>query len=138
MPNVAILIGNSNYDSLEKLACCHCDLLAINQLLEATGKYEYITIIEDSPAADLKKRLRESIEKLNKPDELFFYFTGHGYMHDSELFHCSINFDSERPNQTGLSTEELHIILRLAEANLVVKVIDSCHSGTSLIKSEID
>jgi hypothetical protein len=83
-------------------------------------------ITENAAADDLKQRLRDTIEKVKSPSELFFYFTGHGYVRDGELFHCATNFDGERPNETGLSTSELHTILRLADANLVVKVIDAC------------
>ena len=110
----------------------------MRQLLEATEKYESIAVIENVAADDLKQRLRDAVDKVNTPAELFFYFTGHGHARDGELFHCATNFDGERPNETGLSTTELHTILRLADAALVVKVIDTCYSGTPLIKSETD
>jgi hypothetical protein len=138
MANAAILVGNTDYSRLQQLACCHADLLAIKQLLEGTEKYDSIVMIENAPADDLKQQLRDSIDKVKAPGELFFYFTGHGYARDGELFHCATNFDDTRPNETGLSTSELHTILRLADASLVVKVIDTCYSGTPLIKSETD
>ncbi len=138
MANTAILVGNTKYLSLPPLECCDDDLSAIGQLLQATEKYESIVVIENAAADDLKQRLRDAIDKVKNPGELFFYFTGHGYARDGELFHCAINFDGARPNETGLSTSELHIILRLADASLVVKVIDTCYSGTPLIKSQTD
>src|ERR1019366_10651278 len=36
----------------------------------------------------------------------------------------------------GLSNSELHALLRSPEANLVVKVIDACSSGSLLVKSD--
>lgn len=45
MANTAILIGNSLYRSLGPLPCCHDDLLAMKELLEAAEKYESITVI---------------------------------------------------------------------------------------------
>jgi hypothetical protein len=138
MANAAILVGNTEYRSLPPLACCDHDLIAIRQLLEATEKYESIVVINNAAADDLKQRLRDAIDKIKTPGELFFYFTGHGYARDGELFHCATNFDGARPNETGLSTSELHTILRLADAALVVKLIDTCYSGTPLIKSEMD
>lgn len=138
MANAAILVGNSKYQNLPPLACCDDDLIAIRQLLEATEKYESVAVIDNAAADDLKQRLRDEIDKVKNPGELFFYFTGHGYARDGELFHCATNFDSTRPNETGLSTSELHTILRLADAALVVKVIDTCYSGTPLIKSQTD
>jgi hypothetical protein len=136
MKSAAILVGNTEYRNLANLECCHDDLLAVKQLLDATEKYEIITTIENTEADELKSQLRSAIDKIKSPTELFFYFTGHGYQHEAEFFHCATNFDSRRPNQTGLSTEELHKLLRLSEGELVVKVIDACHSGTLLLKSD--
>ena len=138
MANAAILVGNTDYRSLQPLPCCHDDLLAIKQLLEATEKYEAIAVIENATADELKQRLRDAVDKVPSLNELFFYFTGHGFAWEREFIYCATNFDSTVPNQTGLSTPELHTILRLANARLVVKVIDACNSGTSLIKSQID
>jgi len=53
MTNAAILVGNTDYCSLQRLECCHDDLLAIKQLLEATQKYDMIVIIENASADDL-------------------------------------------------------------------------------------
>lgn len=136
MANNAILVGNSEYRKLLKLDCCRDDLAAIKQLLEATQKYAAITVIENAEADSLKDQLRQAVDEISAPSELFFYFTGHGYGHEGEFYHCATNFDIAIPNQTGLSTTELHAILRPANAALVVKVVDACNSGTRLIKSE--
>ena len=130
MANSAIVVGNSEYRNLSKLDCCREDVLAIKLLLEATEKYDEITIIENTDADSFKSQLRTAIDKVQSPDELFFYFTGHGYQQETDFFHCAANFDSKRPNETGVSTTELHTILKLADANLVVKVVDACNSGT--------
>lgn len=138
MASAAILVGNTEYRNLLRLECCGDDLCAVRQLLQATEKYAEITVIENAGADDLKLRLRAAIDKVKSPDELFFYYTGHGHLREDDFFHCATNFDSSRPNETGLSTTELHTLLRLADASLVVKVIDACSSGTLLIKSEAD
>ncbi|AOS82891.1 hypothetical protein BIU88_01230 [Chlorobaculum limnaeum] len=106
-------------------------------LLEATDKYSHIEVIENVKADDLKTRIREAIDKSQSPTELFFYYTGHGYQNEDEFFYCATNFDAKRPNETGISTTELHMLLRLAESDLVVKVIDACNSGSLLVKSEL-
>jgi hypothetical protein len=138
MASAAILVGNTEYRNLASLECCGDDLRAVMDLLQATEKYAEIIVIENVGADDLKLRLRAAVDKVERPDELFFYYTGHGYLREGDFFHCATNFDSNRPNETGLSTTELHTLLRLADANLVVKVIDACSSGTLLIKSESD
>ncbi len=137
MPNLAILIGNTDYCSLSQLNCCRDDVLAIKALLDATEKYPHVEVIENAKADDLKNRIREAIDKSQSPTELFFYYTGHGYQNEDEFFYCATNFDAKRPNETGISTTELHTLLRLAESDLVVKVIDACNSGSLLVKSEL-
>ena len=136
MANIAILIGNISYRNLSTLECCHDDLISIKELLEATKKYNDISVIEDADADSIKTKIRIIIDNSEPIDELFFYFTGHGYHNEVDFFFCPSNFDVKRPNETGVSTAELHTLLRLANANLIVKVIDACNSGTSLIKSD--
>ena len=136
MVNTAILVGNSQYKFLRELSCCHKDLEAMKELLEATKKYSEIEVIENTDADELKSRLRAAIDKNQPKKELFFYFTGHGCIHDGEYYHCATNFDSKRPNVTGLSLEELHTILKTANANLIVKLIDACQSGMPLVKTD--
>ena len=136
MNNVAILVGNTEYQSLSKLSCCHDDLIAMRELLEATEKFSNIEVIENSDADSLKSRLRTAIEANSTIGELFFYFSGHGWQHEDEFYHCATNFDQKRPNETGISINELHTMLRLANSELVIKVIDACNSGTLLVKSD--
>ncbi len=136
MANAAILVGNSQYRHLNDLECCRDDISAVKELLEATGKYDSIVVIENVEADELKSRIRTILDGLpGVVDELFFYFTGHGHQQEDEFYHCAMGFDSRRPNETGLSTTELHTLLRLAGADLVVKVVDACNSGTVLVKA---
>jgi hypothetical protein len=136
MTNLEILIGNTDYRNLPRLNCCQDDVLAMKELLTATEKYEEIIIIENSEADEMKSKLRAAVDQARSLAELFFYFTGHGLQHETDFFYCATNFDARKPNETGISTTELHTLLRLADARLVVKVIDACNSGTHLVKSE--
>ena len=136
MANIAVLVGNSQYRFLRNLSCCHDDLLAMRELLDATKKYSEIDIIENTDSDALKSKMRDLIGKYQTTEELFFYFTGHGYLQEDEFYHCATNFNSKRPNETGISVSELHTYLRQVNADLVVKVIDACNAGTPLIKAE--
>jgi hypothetical protein len=136
MPNLAVLIGNTDYHAMTRLECCRDDVHAIHELLKATEKFEDVMIIENADSDALKLQLRNALDKVKSPEELFLYFTGHGHVHEMEFYHCATNFDAKRPNETGLSTTELHTLLRPSDAGLVVKVIDACYSGTPLLKSE--
>jgi hypothetical protein len=136
LANIAILIGNTEYQTLSKLDCCGEDVLAVKELLDATGKFESIEPILNSDCSQLKQRIRATIDAHESIAEIFFYFTGHGFQHEAEFFFCATNFDAKRPNETGLSNSELHMLLRSPEAALVVKVIDACSSGALLVKSD--
>lgn len=136
MSNVAVVLGNAQYQSLKRLACCEADVEAMKALLEATGKYEKITAVVDADADRMKEAVRETVSDDSPIDEVFFYFSGHGTQIESEFYFCGTGFDSTRPNETGLSTTDLHVLLRAVNPKLVVKVVDACNSGTSLIKAD--
>lgn len=136
MNSLAILVGNTNYTFLEDLPCCGDDLAAVGELLNATQKYSEVLTIGNTTADDLKSRLRSAITGRPATDELYFYFTGHGFLDDDDFYYCSTHFDPRRPNETGISNSELHALLRIPRADLVIKIIDACRSGIPLIKSD--
>ena len=136
MTNIGILVGNTDYQTLGTLSCCREDVLAIQQLLESTERFDNIEVILNQDSFQMKERIRAAIDAQKNIQEIFFYFTGHGYQRDSDFYFCSTNFDMKRPNETGLSNSELHTLLRAPEADLVVKVVDACSSGTLLVKSD--
>ena len=135
MTCLAVLVGNSTYRTLPRLDCCVADVEAMSVLLEATQKYDKVIKLENLAADGLKSSLRSNLDGVENLDELFLYFTGHGFQNESDFYFCATNFDSKRPNETGVSATELHTFLKLAQAALVVKVIDACNSGTQLIKA---
>ena len=86
MGKTAILIGNTRYRSLQDLPCCQSDVQAMKELLEATEKFARISVISDAAADDMKAEIRAVIDVGTAVDELFFYFTGHGYQHEDDFF----------------------------------------------------
>ncbi|UNZ52846.1 caspase family protein [Agrobacterium tumefaciens] len=136
MINIAILVGNIEYRNLSRLECCHDDLVAMKELLEHSQKYERIEVIENAESDALKTKIREISDRQDGIAEILFYFTGHGCQLDDDFYFCATNFDSRRPNETGISNTELHTLLKLADADLVVKIVDACNSGTLLVKAD--
>ena len=105
-------------------------------MIEATAKFQIIEFILNQDSSQLKDRIRSAIDAHPNIEEIFFYFTGHGYQNEADFFFCATNFDVRRPNETGLSNDELHTLLRPTNADLVVKVIDACSSGALLFKAD--
>jgi hypothetical protein len=105
-------------------------------LISATRKFDRVEVIENVPSDILKSRLRDLFDLGTTIGEIFFYYTGHWHQNSDEFYICAPNFDLKRPNETGISSHDLHTFLRLANAELIVKVIDACNSGTQLIKSD--
>lgn len=136
MQNYAIIAGNSHYDNLNELECCSSDISAMEDLLQATNKYAKIFTYENRKSEDIKLEIRQAIEEMESPKELFFYFTGHGCQIKDDMYLCATDFDPAKPNDTGISTNELHTFLRIPNADLIVKLIDACNSGIPLVKSE--
>lgn len=136
MANVALLIGNTRYKTLPPLDCCEHDAHAIKELLDATRKFDDVKVLINGKSAQIKDQIRAIIDESKTLNEFFFYFTGHGFQHDEEFFFCCTDFDTRRPNTTGLSNTDLHTLLRPAGAALVVKVIDACYSGVLLVKAD--
>jgi hypothetical protein len=136
--NIAILVGNSEYATQTALPCCRNDVVALCEVLNAMGKYETVHEIHDVDADALKTQIRAILDGYSSLEEVFFYFSGHGFLNDGEFFCCALNFDARRPNETGLSTGDLHTLLRAVSPNLVIKVIDACSSGMLHVKSDND
>ena len=136
MANIAIVIGNAIYDNLRNLDCCEDDVTAISELLRATGKYDAIETVVNADADAMKSAIRDTLEAHQGIEELLFYFSGHGIQRQSDFYFCATNFDKSKPNETGLSTTELHTLFRSCDPMTVVKIVDACNSGTTLIKSD--
>ena len=138
MSKIALLIANATYLNLSALECCRADLRTMEELIQTTGRYSSVHTAEDLDADSLKSMIRSALGPSDgsEVEEIFFYFSGHGAIVGAEFFYCSTNFDAARPNETGLSNSELHTLLRSAEPDTVIKVVDACSSGTLLIKSD--
>src|SRR5947209_14025783 len=97
LANIAILIGNSAYNTLSPLPCCGPDVLAVKELVEATEKFDSIEVILNNTSSQLKDRIRRAFDSQTPIGEVFLYYTGHGFLHDTEFFFCATNFDTKRP-----------------------------------------
>lgn len=134
--SVAILIANAHYTHEADLECCLEDLAAVRSLVEAAGRHGKVYAVSDIDADAMRDTIRKALPPNLPTDEILFYFSGHGASIGGEFYFAGSGFDGSSPNTTGLSQRDLHDMLRVAEPNLLVKIIDACASGTQLIKAE--
>lgn len=136
--NLAIIISISEYtDPNNNLPGCKKDSESINKILQKTGKFDEILFINDRlSSGKVKERLTDFIaeHKVNKINELFFYYTGHGEFYNDEFYYILSDYNQDKRNQTTLQNEEVDSLFRTLEPNLVIKLIDACQSGKAYIK----
>jgi len=76
------------------------------------------------------KALKEKLQKTNENDKVIIAYSGHGMLskeYDYYLSTYSVNF--EKPEQNGLSYDELENLLDSIPARKKLMLIDACHSG---------
>lgn len=132
----ALLVSSAGKSSgFADLSCTKNDVEAVRKLLEASDEYVSIIILDNPDAEELKAELRSMCGLDNQLSEFFFYYSGHGYTVDSELFYVTRNFKMTEPAFSGLSDSELLKFVRDIGPELFVHVSDSCYSGKRLLKS---
>ena len=135
MKNVAILLGVSHYLNASDLPACANDINNVQQVLEATEKYQILKINEEFQ----KKSILDEIERVLKDDnneigEIFFYFSGHGYQDQTDFHYILQETDINKINSTSLNNAEIDDLVRKYNPKLFVKIIDACQSGLNYIK----
>jgi len=136
--SIAILLGNSKYDSLDPLDCVRNDVAEMEKLITATEKFGSIHVYLDRPVSDVKDELKALAKSHDHTAELFFYFSGHGHSDQDNFYMCFSEFNEVIPNRSGLSRDEAYEILREFKSAQTVVVIDACASGGNLIKNGSD
>ncbi|MCW1862940.1 caspase family protein [Campylobacter jejuni] len=134
MKNIAILIGNSEYQNLSKLHFCRKDISSMQKILNLSKKFK-IHIFENYQSEQLKSELSKIIRELEKfkINELLFYYTGHGVFKE-QFYYLPINFTDKQFETTSLSNNELDNMLKSLDTEMVIKIIDACQSGQQYIK----
>ncbi|WP_341876683.1 caspase family protein [Defluviitalea saccharophila] len=137
MKKLAIVIGVSDYYNLSKLPGCNNDFNLINKILKATKKYDDILEInKNTLSLEVKDEINTFISKYKESDieELFFYFSGHGFYDGEDLRYVFTDFSENKINSTSISNGFMDNLFRTLNPHLLVKVVDACNSGIPYIK----
>lgn len=149
-PDLYVLaIGIDDYaqESL-KLACAAADATAMARLFRDRGYafYERVNVIqllnERATKLAIRSSLRDIAEKARAHDTVFVHFSGHGhtigqryYFIPAEFRLKSDHFENDVTGQ-GLPGDQIFKELARSQARKRMLVLDTCHSGAALQKSE--
>lgn len=135
--NIGIVIGVSDYLNAPKLQGCVNDAEIIHKLLKLTNKCEDILYLtENTESSNVKSKITAFINKYQNEqiEEVIFYFTGHGLFEDDEFYYILSDYNSSKKKQTSLENSEIDNLLRSLNADLTIKIVDACQSGTRYVK----
>lgn len=124
---LALVVGNDNYTAVPKLRNARNDAQSIARELEAAGFR--VTRVLDATRSVLNEQLDGFLRRIEKGDEVVFYFSGHGSQPPQlgpYLLPVDIQVSSERSIQRdGLSLEQVVDDLN-QRARFSLLIIDAC------------
>ncbi len=136
--NIAIIMGVSNYLYQPCLPGCSGDISIITKIFDAEARFEKITIADDKydTAEKAFTALAEYVSSKEKEtvDEVFFYYTGHGFCDDNDFYYPWKDFQETSRSSSSFKNSDVDELLKRLKSQLVVKFIDACHSGVTYIK----
>jgi uncharacterized caspase-like protein len=136
--NVAVVVGMSEYTSLDSLRHCKKDADLVKQLLVSTSRFDGgdVLCITDMSASDTKDTLREQFQVWSSVgvDEIFIYFSGHASYKDNQLLLCCADYSDATAMVTSVSLVELDDLVRTLSASSLTRIVDACHSGVQYVK----
>lgn len=135
---VALVVGIDGYIHFPELKCCRVSAEAIHTLLidknYGVSDKIYSRLIMDEKTNPLTpdkldKYIKEVVGNLNLGDQLIFFFSGHGAVHNGKLLLCLPN--SEDGNWDSFyEFNKLVGVLTTESVNKSIVIIDTCYSAT--------
>src|SRR5262249_3556690 len=133
----ALVIGDQNYQSLEKLQTPRADVERAARVLKE--KYGFtVQVLEDVDDVGILRALNDLNSVLKPNDNLLIYYAGHGYRLSSSGtvagFWLPVNADAPPVDTFWIPNEQITGHLGRLPARRVLVVADSCYAG--LLSSE--
>lgn len=128
---MALVVGNSGYISVSKLANPGNDANLIASTLENVG-FEVMLVL-DADLAGLNKALTQFVRKLKNSDAVgLFYYAGHGVQMGGENF--LIPVDANIQDETELSWQAIRVndvmaMMKRQSTNINIIILDACRNN---------
>jgi len=128
----ALVIGDQNYQSLEKLRTPRADVERAARILK--DKYGFtVQVLEDADDVAILRALNDLNNVLKPNDNLLIYYAGHGYRLNSSGnvagFWLPVNADAPPVDTFWIPNEQITGHLGRLPARRVLVVADSCYAG---------
>ncbi|MBN1872833.1 MAG: caspase family protein [Anaerolineae bacterium] len=138
----AVLVGINHYNDafIHSLKVCVDDVTAIHQTL--SGRYEVARLLTDATSEYLPMRANilgelASVTQAASADDLFlFYFSGHGLAREGESYLLARDTRFSALDTTAIAMRDIRRYIQQSPAHAKIIVLDACHSGASIGKSE--
>ena len=131
----ALVIGNNNYEHLEKLDAAEKDAVVIADVL--TNKYGFeVDLLLNADYDTTVNSLFKITNKLKKNDNLLIYYAGHGELDKAENRGYWLPVDASfELRSKWISNQRIVDRIKATKAKHVLLIADSCFSGTLMRSS---
>ncbi|CAK8718441.1 MAG: Caspase domain-containing protein [Candidatus Electronema aureum] len=124
----AVVIGNQNYQYLEKLNTPLNDARDIARILEQ--QYDFnVTLLLDKKRDETMRSLSELRRTMAKEDNLLIYYAGHGILDEDTDVGYWQPIDADDSVVNWIPFTDLITLLKGLQANHILVIADSCFAG---------
>ena len=123
----ALVIGNNNYQHLEKLDAAENDAVVIADVLEKKYGFD-VDLLLNADYDQTVNSLFKITDKLKRNDNLLIYYAGHGELIKMKIE--AIGYASYEMRSKWISNQRIVDRIKATKAKHVLLVADSCFSGT--------
>jgi uncharacterized caspase-like protein len=126
----ALVIGNDNYQNINKLKTAVNDAKAVANILKT--KYNFsVTLLVNATRENIFVTFARIRQQLQPPDNFLIYYAGHGIMDEDTQRGYWLPVNAERRNKANwIANEDITGELKAIRARHVLVIADSCYSGT--------
>lgn len=127
---VALVIGNSSYDKVARLPNPASDAALVAQTLKTAG-FDEISLRRDLKIADMRRALRDFVDKSRDADIAVIYYAGHGIEVDGVNYLVPVDAVLERDIDIfdeALSLERVLVSVESAK-KLRLVILDACRDS---------
>ena len=126
----ALVIGNNNYEHLEKLDAAQKDAEVIADVLQNKYGFE-VELLLNGDYRTTVNSIFNMTDKLKENDNLLIYYAGHGELEKAENRGYWLPVDANKKSRAEwISNSRIVDRIKATKAKHVLLMVDSCFSGT--------